>query len=177
MNHWIIRTISFVAILLLVVACEERDDTHVIQGELTEAQELINILSAEAVEIAQNSFQVPLDYSTNSIRLVEEVLARLHVEYQNSGSTEGITGLASAFGAYIGECIRRQYSGSTWSRDHPVGGEKSYPLSWGGGDSFPMAWCHRRIVNGPEDNVWHKFTVLAQQRADDDATKPPPSLE
>ena len=30
------------------------------------------------------------------------------------------------------------------------------------GDSFPMGWCEKRIVNGDEDNVWVKYTVLKQ---------------
>jgi integrase len=49
-------------------------------------------------------------------------------------------------------------------RDDPVGGEKSYPIVWGGGHSYPMAWCYHRIVNGPEDNVWIKYRVLKEQR-------------
>ena len=23
-----------------------------------------------------------------------------------------------------------------------------------------MGWCHKRIVNGPEDNVWFKYTMI-----------------
>lgn len=28
-----------------------------------------------------------------------------------------------------------------------------------------MAWCYRRIVNGPEDNVWVKYSVLREKSA------------
>jgi hypothetical protein len=62
----------------------------------------------------------------------------------------------------IGEVIRRTETNVRWERDHPVMGEKAYPLHWGKGDSFPMGWCEKRIVNGDEDNVWVKYTVLKQ---------------
>ena len=26
--------------------------------------------------------------------------------------------------------------------------------------SYPVAWCYKRIANGEEDNVWHKFQLL-----------------
>jgi hypothetical protein len=151
---------SLVVLITFLASCRQRAPE-----EFSSTQELIDALSAEAVDIAEKDFEVRLDYSTDSIERVEEILSRLHVEYQEADSDEGVVGLASAFGAYIGECIRRAYPDSRWDRDHPVGGEKSYLIRWAGGDSFPLAWCHRRITQGPEDNVWHKFTVLAQGRA------------
>jgi|SRR5580693_5340792 hypothetical protein len=71
-------------------------------------------------------------------------------------------GLGSAYGAYIGEVIRRSEPGAKWEPDDSVGGEKSYPIIGGPGHghSYPMARCYHRIVNGPEDNVWVKFRVL-----------------
>jgi len=52
-----------------------------------------------------------------------------------------------------------------------VAGEKSYPLHWLGGDSFPVGWCFKRIMNGPEDNVWDKFQVVSKERAERQETK------
>ena len=70
--------------------------------------------------------------------------------------------LGSAYRAYIGEVIRRSTGGARWERDHPVAGQKSYPLTWSGGVSFPMAWCYKRMVNEPEDNVCNKYPYLRE---------------
>jgi hypothetical protein len=127
-------------------------------------EELITYLAEEARDIAKKSYGIELDYSVESIKRAEEALGKLHEEYVKTKPTSGVQGLASAFGAYVGEAIRRNDPGASWSKDHPVGGPKSYPLKWSGGDSFPMAWCHKRIVNGPEDNVWHKYSVLKDRK-------------
>jgi hypothetical protein len=95
---------------------------------------------------------------------VEQILGELHDKYVRDHSSISADGLGSAYGAYIGEVVRRSEPGAKWERDDPVGGEKSYPIIWGGGHSYPMAWCYRRIVNGPEDNVWVKYRVLKQKR-------------
>ena len=31
-------------------------------------------------------------------------------------------------------------------------------------ERFPVRWCYNRIINGFEDNVWHKFTVFVINR-------------
>ena len=75
-------------------------------------------------------------------------------------------GLSAAYGAYIGEVIRRTETGVHWERDNPVFGEKLYPLHWGKNQSNPLGWCYERIVNGEEDNVWVKYSILTQHKGD-----------
>jgi hypothetical protein len=124
--------------------------------------EFIQFMAAEAVNDAAGKDRINLDYSVDSIKKVEEILGRLHEQYLKDPSSISPKGLGSAYGAYIGEVIRRSEPGAKWERDDAVGGEKSYPIVWGPGrgHSYPMAWCYHRIVNGPEDNVWVKFRVL-----------------
>jgi hypothetical protein len=124
--------------------------------------QFIQFMAAEAVKDAKGKDGVNLDYSVDSIKEVEEILGRLHEQYVKDPSSISAKGLGSAYGAYVGEVIRRSEPGAKWERDDNVGGEKSYPIIWGSGQghSYPMAWCYHRIVNGPEDNVWVKFRVL-----------------
>lgn len=126
-------------------------------------QEMMDFLAADAVDIADKNFHIRLDYSVASIEKVEEILGKLHEEYNQTKSERGIHGLAMAFGAYIGETIKRSEPGSRWEQDSAVAGEKAYPLHWLRGESYPCAWCYRRITNGPEDNVWHKYLLLKQR--------------
>jgi len=126
--------------------------------------EFIQFMATEAVKDAGGKERIDLDYGVNSIKEVEEILGRLHEQYAKDPSSISAKGLGSAYGAYIGEVIRRSDATAQWEQDDHVGGEKSYPIIWGpgAGHSYPMAWCYQRIVNGPEDNVWVKYQVLKQ---------------
>jgi len=121
-------------------------------------------LATEAVKDAKESSQITLDYTPDSIRNVENILGHIHEQYVKNPSSVSANGLGSAYGAYIGEVIRRSEADARWERDDTVGGEKSYPIIWGGGHSCPMAWCYHRIVNGPGDNIWIKYRALKEQR-------------
>jgi hypothetical protein len=125
-------------------------------------QEFIDFLASEAIKDAREQNHVNLDFSSESIEKVEQILGNLHDLYIKNPSSISANGLGSAYGAYVGEVIRRTEPGARWERDDEVGGEKSYPIIWGAGSahSYPMAWCYHRIVNGPEDNVWVKYKVL-----------------
>jgi len=139
--------------------------------KLETTEELIAYLDNEARDIARKSYHIELDHSLDSIKKVDEVLGKLHDEYVKNNSTPGLRGLGTAFGAYVGEVIRRHHPGTRWERDHPKMGEKTYPLHWEGGESFPMGWCYKRIINGEEDNIWHKYIVLKESRAEKTPTK------
>jgi hypothetical protein len=134
------------------------------QTEFKTTDEMMTFLASEAVKDAEKENQIKLDYSPQSIEKVEAVLSKIHEQYTKDKSSIAVNGLSMAYGAYIGETIKRSVPGSKWERDHPVAGEKSYPIHWKGGESFPCGWCFKRITNGPEDNVWHKYQMLKEQR-------------
>jgi hypothetical protein len=132
--------------------------------------EFAQFLATEAVRDAKENNHTLLDYTPESIKIVESILGSVHDQYVKNPDSVSARGLGSAYGAYVGEVIRRSENGAKWERDDPVAGEKSYPLRWGGRVSFPMSWCYKRIVNGPEDNVWNKYSSL-RQHADAAAAK------
>jgi hypothetical protein len=135
--------------------------------KFSSTDEFIQFMAAGAVKDAAGQDRISLDYSVDSIKEVEQILGRLHEQYVKDPSSISAKGLGSAYGAYIGEVIRRSEPGARWESDDAVGGEKSYPIIWGPGHghSYPMAWCYHRIVNGPEDNVWIKYRVLKDRTA------------
>lgn len=135
-------------------------------GHFENLDEMMQWLAAEAVSMASDNQGIVLDYSEKSISDVEKILGTIHEEYTASKLEKGVMGLAMAYGAYIGEVIRRGHPDSKWEQDHAVAGEKSYPLSWLGGEIFPCGWCYQRIMNGPEDDVWHKYKLSKQPRTD-----------
>ena len=160
-------TISIIVVLvviaLLVIGRLMKRRPSVERLKIDDLDEHMQQLAEEAVDISKG-YNLALDYTINSIEKAEVVLGKIHEDFIKQNPKEGVDGLAMAFGAYIGETIKRNSSGAHWEQDHPVGGPNSFPLHWEGGESFTPAWCYRRITIGPEDNVWHKYQVLAEQR-------------
>jgi hypothetical protein len=132
-------------------------------------QEIASIASAyslDALEIAVESF-VALDFSDDSIQNVERLLAGLHNNLpRDQPSEETIWIFAKAFGSYIGEVLCRNYQGE-WGIVHL--GDESFPGVSFGHDNNSMCWpwarAHKRLTNGPEENVWHYFQSITRQYA------------
>lgn len=127
---------------------------------LTDTTQLISYACDQALQDAQAHDQVTLDYSIASLKEVDEILGRAHEDYVKDPSSLSVRGISAEYGAYVGEVIRRSEPGTYWTRDSKGAGEKSYPLHWKGGECFPMAWCAKRIINGDEDSIWGKYTLL-----------------
>ncbi len=106
---------------------------------------------------AAKSMNVSLDFSHASVQRVEEALGEIHLQYTKTKSTEGLFGLAAEFGAYIITVIERNTEPGVWEKDHFAVGPNSLPFTWRGTTIFPVGWCHKRIIDGPSDNVWVKY--------------------
>jgi hypothetical protein len=119
----------------------------------------------QAIADARENHAATLDGTDASVEQVEAILDRIAATGKKADGAwkSGVVGMAIIYGFYIGECIRRNHGG-TWASDHSVAGEKSFPFTHAGGDSFPTGWARKRIENGPEDNVWHKYRVLVIDR-------------
>jgi hypothetical protein len=127
-------------------------------------QALQDELCGYAVQIADECYKIKLDYSVDSIRQVEAVLADVHEEYQRTGAEEGLGGVALNFGAYIAATIARHLGPARWEADHPEFGEGTFPLYCGDTTVFPVSWCEKRIYDGPGDDLWFKFQALLNHR-------------
>jgi uncharacterized protein DUF6278 len=102
-------------------------------------EELVIWLANEAVKDAAQNNGVKLDYSVDSIKRVDAVLGNVHDQYVKNPSSISVNGLGSAYGAYIGEVIRKSEPGAHWLRDDETG-EKSYPIVWGPGQDIHTRW-------------------------------------
>ena len=120
--------------------------------------------ATSAVETAASKHRITLDYSRDSVAKVEEILATVHeCLNQEHLSEEQVVRESLRWGGYIGEVIRR-IKPCHWELDSEIGGEGSFPIVFEKEqhETFPVRWCYKRIKNGPEDNVWHKFTLMAE---------------
>ena len=127
---------------------------------LATTEQFISYMSNHALADAENYDHVTLDFSIGSLRQVDQILGHAHEAYQKNPSSVSVRGLSVEYGAYVGEVIRRNEPNAYWTRDSQVMGEKSYPLHWNPGESYPFTWCSERITNGDEDSIWVKYSVL-----------------
>jgi len=129
---------------------------------ITDTEQFISYASDEAVADAKKYDGITLNYGIASIKDVDTVLGRVHTSYVANPSSVHADGVAAEYGAYVGETIRRNEPGTYWTRDSEKMGEKTYPLHWGKNEAFPMAWCAHRIINGDEDSIWSKYSILKE---------------
>jgi hypothetical protein len=155
------RALLFLAVAVLCVAAGLvwRHRRAATLGGAADVQQAMQELAPLAVQHARTAYGLDLDYAPDSIKSVELALGRLHDDLAASRTrrSEAET-LAKRYGAYVGETIRRRFGGY-WSRDHAAAGRGSFPLRVEGRDVFPVAWCLKRVANGPEDNVWNKYQL------------------
>ncbi len=127
---------------------------------LATTEQFISYACDQAVADAAKHDHITLDYSIGSLKQVDAILGRVHENYLKNPSSIHVRGLSAEYGAYVGEVIRRNEGNAYWARDSDVAGEKSYPLHWNAGESYPFAWCARRITDGDGDSIWFKYSVL-----------------
>ena len=56
--------------------------------------------------------------------------------------------------------IEKNIGPAHWERDHPEMGPDTFPLYLNEGAIFPMAWCTKRLYDGPGDDLWSKFSFI-----------------
>jgi hypothetical protein len=119
-------------------------------------------IAQTAVQTGKMKWNVALDFSADSLDAVEAILGQLHALNAQAApgqgaSEEQIADAARMWGVYLGEVVRRRYGG-TWS----LGADGVLALSIGGATVFPLTKAHKRIVDGPSDNVKFYFNALAK---------------
>jgi hypothetical protein len=117
-------------------------------------------LSQLALEIAAEDHRSELDFSHESIKVVEVILAELHREYARTGDESGLHGVAMEFGAYIATTIQRTTGEGVLERADPRFPEALFPFRFSGGTIYPCDWCAKRLFDGEADDVWSKYSVL-----------------
>jgi hypothetical protein len=153
-------TLFLALALLFSSACQKGRATFASENV---DQDMVS-LSAQAVERARSSYGVTLDYSPDSVKQVETLLATKYELQKTHPMTEQeIADAAHLWGAYVGEVIKRIHP-AHWVRDSQVAGKDALPIVYedNSGESYPCAWVYHRLKNGEEDNVWIKFHYYTQ---------------
>ncbi|MGH2535773.1 MAG: hypothetical protein ACRDHL_00065 [Candidatus Promineifilaceae bacterium] len=130
-------------------------------------------LAERAVAMAEQAFDISLDYSEASVEHVEFILGRLYDEMprgrlawlRGRPSPQQLGRMATIWGAYLGEVIRRRWGGH-WAPTSPRLNQALPTLLLASGELYPPAKVYQRLTKGPEDNVSFYYQVLARLLAD-----------
>jgi hypothetical protein len=111
----------------------------------------------DAITTSLEEFGVTLDYSVQSIALVDEALLRFLESYHDQAlEDKAVFTLCNIYGAYVGETFRK-LAGGQWqynveNEDAPtimlLFNERSYAFA---------GICYERLVNDPTSSVKHYF--------------------
>jgi len=135
---------------------------------MSDLAEKMKIFADGAVEVAEKTYQVKLDYTEESLKRMEDIFDSLHKElpknfidkFLKRGLTEKqINSAAMMLGAYIGEVIRRSHGGE-WVKEDIMGEKDVITLKINESRIFPTGKAYKRIVNGLEDDIWFYYKVF-----------------
>lgn len=132
-------------------------------SEIHSIDEAMSAAAASAVAFAQN-FDIRLDFSESSVEKVEYIVGGLQNSMKRDRPPKKeVERLYTMMGAYVGEVIKRRWGGQwSWeSKLHP--GEKLLTLTAAGIELWPQVKVHKRLTEGPEENIWWYFQTFEKQ--------------
>jgi len=116
--------------------------------------------SLKMIDFAKTTFGIDLNWSDESIRQIETIAAALHEDYKKKHPTpEQVAHMYRMVGSYIGEVYRKNH-GAEWGWVISPGGDRFPGLESASTRCWPWARAQKRIVDGPEDNIWHYYQYL-----------------
>jgi hypothetical protein len=114
--------------------------------------------SLAAVEVARTEFGQKLDFTSESIDGLDDILVRVGESPELDMEFE-----VRLWGSYLGELLRRRYAGS-WEMTQYPGGVAAVPaVELRGSRLFPLMKVFRRLTEGDEEDL-HTFYSMVIQR-------------
>lgn len=111
-----------------------------------------------AAEMGRTEFQQKLDFSSESVDALDEILVRVGESPELDLDFE-----VRLWGSYLGEVLRRRYAGS-WEMTTYPGGVAAVPaVDVRGSRLFPLMKVYRRLTMGEEEDL-HTFYSMVTER-------------
>jgi hypothetical protein len=111
-----------------------------------------------AAELAARDFQQTLDFSSQSIDGLDEILVRVGESPELDLDFE-----VRLWGSYLGEVLRRRYAGN-WEMTPYPGGTMAVPaIEVRGSRLFPLMKVHRRLTIGEEEDLGAFFAMVTER--------------
>lgn len=107
-----------------------------------------------------------LNYTSNSISVLDEMFVKIAKEFEEAGLHEGeietnesAQGIAEATGCYIVECIERQYGQGYWAQTKDG---HSFKTS-SGTLIYPMTWAMKKLLDPSGYSLTRTYNKWTQQ--------------
>jgi hypothetical protein len=111
-----------------------------------------------AVDLAKRDFGHNLDYSSEAIDELDEILVRVGESPELDLDFE-----VRLWGAYLGEVLRRRYAAS-WEMTQYPGGAVAVPaVDVRGSRLFPLMKVYRRLTMGEEEDLRAFYTMVTER--------------
>jgi hypothetical protein len=131
---------------------------------------MMEAYAEDAVDYARQHFHLTLDYTDDSVKVVEEMLDKLHRDlprgwkrlFKRPPSEQVIATMANMYGGYVGEVFRRNHGGEWCAQDNVPGVDGPViAVKVREGESwFLPAKVYKRLMNGWEDNVAFFYQMI-----------------
>jgi len=111
-----------------------------------------------AVETARSEFRQTLDFSADSVDVLDEILVLVGESPERDVDYE-----VRLWGSYLGEIIRRRYAGG-WEMTQYPGGTVAVPaVDVRGSRLFPLMKIYRRLTVGDEEDLRSFYTMVTER--------------
>lgn len=111
-----------------------------------------------AVQVARAEFAQKLDFSSDSIDALDEILVTVGQSPEREVDFE-----VRLWGSYLGEILRRRYAGS-WDMTMYPGGTVAVPaVEVRGSRLFPLLKVYRRLTIGEEDDLRAFYAMVTER--------------
>jgi hypothetical protein len=111
-----------------------------------------------AVELAKAEFRRELDYSSESVDVLDDILIVVSESPEKDLDFE-----VRLWGSYLGELLRRRYAGG-WEMTQYPGGTVAVPaVDVRGSRLFPLMKVYRRLTAGDEEDLRSFYTMVTER--------------
>jgi hypothetical protein len=111
-----------------------------------------------AAEQARKEFRRELDFSSDSIDILDEILVLVGEAPELDLDFE-----VRLWGGYLGEVLRRRYAG-TWEMTQYPGGAVAVPaVDVRGSRLFPLLKVYRRLTTGEEEDLRAFYSMVTER--------------
>lgn len=111
-----------------------------------------------AVELARTEFKRELDYTSESVDVLDEILVVVSESPEKDIDFE-----VRLWGSYLGEVLRRRYAGG-WEMTQYPGGTVAVPaVDVRGSRLFPLMKVYRRLTAGEEEDLGSFYAMVVER--------------
>lgn len=111
-----------------------------------------------AVEVARADFRQTLDFTPESVDVLDEILVTVGESPERELDFE-----VRLWGSYLGEIIRSRYAG-TWEMTQYPGGTVAVPaVEVRGSRVFPLMKVYRRLTAGEEEDLRSFYSMVTER--------------